>query len=98
MSPASRKAFINALQESLNRAFKPLTPERPKRLISARIVARRLDVSNVTFSRHIRRGLIAPDFVSDQGVLFRPERLPEIREALRKNRERNWKHTPRLAR
>jgi len=38
----------------------------PKRIISARILARRLEISPNALSKHIRRELVQPDYESAQ--------------------------------
>jgi hypothetical protein len=55
---------------------------RPERIISARIFARRIGVSRAALAKHIRRGLINPDFESDAGSFFRPERVLEAKRAV----------------
>jgi hypothetical protein len=67
-------------------------PAKPQRIISMNVAARRLDISRPVLAKHIRRRLITPDFESDRGTYFLPERLPELRKAISDNRQRNWRH------
>jgi hypothetical protein len=67
------------------------TVQEPKRIISARILARRLEISSNTLSKHIRRELVRPDFESDCGSFFDPARLPQLKRAIAENRQRNWR-------
>jgi hypothetical protein len=57
-----------------------------------------LGISRVALSKHIRRGLIVPDFVSDAGCFFEPARIPEIKTAISDNRNRKWRHVTASAR
>jgi len=66
----------------------------PKRIMSAAILARRLGISRPALSKHIRRRLITPDFESDRGQYFLPERLAELRKKIEDNRAKNWRHIP----
>jgi hypothetical protein len=68
------------------------TVQEPKRIISARIVAGRLEISPNALSKHIRRELVRPDFQSDCGSFFDPARLPQLRDAIAENRQRNCRH------
>ena len=68
--------------------------ERPKRILSARIAARRLDISHEALGKHIRPGLITPDYESDRGTYFKPESLPKVAQVLEENPQRTWKHIP----
>src|SRR5215831_9756496 len=63
-----------------------------KRIISSRVVARRLGISHEAISKHIRRELLRPDRVSDSAVFFDPTRLPQLRKVIAENRQRNWRH------
>jgi hypothetical protein len=40
----------------------------------------------------IRREQVRPDFESDAGSFFDPARLPELKQAIADNRQRNWRH------
>jgi len=64
----------------------------PKRIISASIVSRRPDISRTALAKHVRRQIVVPDYESDVGVFFNPDRLPELRKAIAANRARNWRH------
>jgi len=64
----------------------------PKRIISARILARRLEISPNALSKHIRRELVQADYESDCGSFFDPERLPELKETIAANQRKNWRH------
>jgi hypothetical protein len=64
----------------------------PTRIISASVAARRLAISQPALAKHIRRGLIRPDYESDSGIFFEPQRLPELRETIATNRVRKWRH------
>jgi hypothetical protein len=64
----------------------------PKRIISARIVARRLAISRPALAKYIRREQVRPDFESDAGSFFDPARLPEVKQAIDQNRQRTWRH------
>jgi hypothetical protein len=66
--------------------------EPPKRIISARILARRLEISPNALSKHIRRELVKPDYESDSGSFFDPSRLPQLKRTIAENRQRNWRH------
>ena len=66
--------------------------DNPKRIISTRILSRRLGISRPTLAKHIRRELIRPDFESDAGLFFDPARIPELNQALANNRQKNWRH------
>jgi hypothetical protein len=66
--------------------------EEPKRIISARTVARRLEISRPALAKYIRRKQVQPDFESDAGSFFDPARLPELKQAIAGNRQRNWRH------
>jgi IS30 family transposase len=68
------------------------TVQEPKRIISSRIVARRLGISHNTIAKHIRRELFRPDYQSDSGLFFDPARLPQLKQAIAENRQRNWPH------
>jgi hypothetical protein len=57
-----------------------------------------LGISRATLSKHIRRGLIVPDFVSDSGCFFEPARIPQLKQAISDNRNRNWRHVTASAR
>ena len=54
---------------------------KPERILSINTVSRRLGVSRATIEKYIRRQQIVPDFKSDLGTYFRPERLSEIRSS-----------------
>jgi hypothetical protein len=58
------------------------TVQEPKRIISARILARRLEICSNTLSEHIRRKLVQPDYESDSGSFFDPARLPQLETSL----------------
>ena len=60
--------------------------------MSINTVSKRLGVSRATIEKYIRRLQIVPDFKSDLGTYFRPERLSEIRSVIRSNRQRNHSH------
>jgi hypothetical protein len=47
-------------------------------------------------SKHIRRGVVVPDFQSDKGKFFLSESLPAIRKAIEDNRARQWRHVSKL--
>jgi len=64
----------------------------PQRIISSRTVARRLAISRTALAKHIRREVVRPDFESDAGFFFDPARLPELKQAIDENRQRNWRH------
>jgi hypothetical protein len=64
----------------------------PKRIISTRIVARRLGISRPALAKYIRRELVHPDYESDSGFFFDPARLPELKQTIAANRQRNWRH------
>ncbi|PYK08178.1 MAG: hypothetical protein DME65_14545 [Verrucomicrobia bacterium] len=66
--------------------------EEPKRIISSRILSRRLGISRPTVAKYIRRNLFRPDFESDTGSFFDPARLPELKQAIADNRQKNWRH------
>jgi hypothetical protein len=66
--------------------------DEPKRIISTRIVARRLGISRPALAKYIRREQVLPDFESDAGSFFDPARLPELKQAIDENRQRNWRH------
>lgn len=66
----------------------------PQRIVSANVAARRVGVSQAAFSKHVRRGLIVPDFVSDVGSFFSADRLPEIKRTIEHHRLRNWRYMP----
>jgi hypothetical protein len=55
---------------------------------------RRLEISRAALSKHIRRGLITPDYVSDRGSFFDAENLPKVAAALEENRLKTWRHIP----
>ena len=59
----------------------------PKRIISTAILSRRLAISRP--AKHVRRRIIAPEYQSDSGIFFNPERLPELRKAIAEERRRN---------
>jgi hypothetical protein len=65
---------------------------KPERIVSINVVARRLGVSRKTVEKYVRRHQIVPDFKSDLGTYFRPERLSEIRSMIRSNRIRKRAH------
>jgi hypothetical protein len=52
IDPISRKALKDAITELANRHFAPL----PKRIVSAKVAAKRLGISRVAMSKHLRRG------------------------------------------
>jgi hypothetical protein len=64
----------------------------PKRIISTRIVARRLGIARPALAKYIRREQVRPDFESDAGSFFDPARLPELKQAIEQNRQRTWRH------
>jgi hypothetical protein len=65
----------------------------PKRILSAATVSRRLGISRPTFSKHVRRRLVVPDYEAlGCGAFFDPARLPELKASIAANRERNWRH------
>jgi hypothetical protein len=68
------------------------TDQAPKRIISARILARRLEISPNALSKYIRREQVQPDYESDSGSFFDPARLPQIKTAIATNRASNWRH------
>jgi len=68
------------------------TNNKPERIVSINTASRRLGVSRATVEKYIRRGLLAPDFKSDLGTYFRPERLSEIRSVIRSNRAAKRAH------
>jgi hypothetical protein len=64
-----------------------------KRILSAATVARRLGISRPTFSKHIRRRLVVPDYEAlGCGAFFDPARLGELRKAIAANRQKNWRY------
>jgi hypothetical protein len=65
---------------------------KPERIVSINTVSRRLGVSRATIEKYIRVQQIVPDFKSDLGTYFRPERLSEIRSVIRSNRIRKRAH------
>jgi hypothetical protein len=69
-----------------------MSAKHPQRIISTAVLARRLNISRPALAKHVRRGLFAPDFQSDRGSYFLPERLPQLREVIADNRRRNWRH------
>jgi hypothetical protein len=64
----------------------------PQRIVSLNVASRRLGVSRGALEKYVRRLQIVPDFKSDRGTYFRPERLKEIRSIVRANREARRKH------
>jgi hypothetical protein len=66
--------------------------EEPQRIISARTVARRLEISPAALAKYIRREQVRPDFESDAGSFFNPARLPQLKQTIAKNRQKNWRH------
>lgn len=52
-------------------------------LLSRTRVARRLDIDPRTLSKVLASEEIAPDFKGKKGDFFAPDRLPEIRSAVR---------------
>jgi hypothetical protein len=66
--------------------------QRAKRIITTRVAARRLEISLAALAKHIRRGLLQPDYESDAGFFFEPARLPELGHLIQLNRQRNWRH------
>lgn len=66
----------------------------PQRIVSANVAARRIGVSQAAFSKHLRRGLVKADFVSDVGSFFNADRLPEIKRTIEHHRLRNWRYMP----
>ena len=52
----------------------------------------RIAISRTALSKHIRREVVRPDFESDAGLFFDPARLPELKQAIDENRQRNWRH------
>jgi hypothetical protein len=68
------------------------TDQAPKRIISARILARRLEISPNALSKYIRREQVQPDYESDSGSFFDPARLPQLKQAIADNRQSNWRH------
>jgi len=65
----------------------------PKRIISAHVLARRLGLSRQAIAKHIRRGVIVPDFRSDAGHFFDPDRLAELSRAIAENKRRKWRNS-----
>jgi hypothetical protein len=59
----------------------------PERIVSANILSRRLGISRPVIARHIRRGVLRPDFTSGSRFFFRSERIPELRETITINQE-----------
>jgi hypothetical protein len=49
-----------------------MATDQPKRIISARILARRLEISPNALSKYIRRELVQPDYEGDSGSFFDP--------------------------
>jgi hypothetical protein len=72
------------------------TVQEPKRIISARILARRLEISSNTLSKHIRRELVQRDYESDSGSFFDPARLPQLKQASNESLEifKAWTLSP----
>jgi hypothetical protein len=64
----------------------------PQRIISLNVASRRLGVSRGALEKYVRRLQIVPDFKSDRGTYFKPERLKEIRSIVRENRTAKRKH------
>jgi len=65
---------------------------KPERIASINVAAKRLGISRATLEKYVRRSQIVPDFKSDLGTYFRPERLSEIRSVIRGNRALRRKH------
>jgi hypothetical protein len=63
-----------------------------ERIISANVLSRRLGISRAAVGKYVRRGLIIPDFRSDCGDFFRPERIAEFQKTISDNRQRHWQH------
>jgi hypothetical protein len=72
--------------------------QEPKRIISSRVAARRIGISRPALAKYIRREIIVPDFVSDTGCFFEPARIPQLKQAISDNRNRNWRHVTASAR
>jgi hypothetical protein len=51
----------------------------PKRLLSISGLSPLLECSPATVSRAVKRGEIAPDYVTEREILFEPARVPELR-------------------
>jgi hypothetical protein len=66
--------------------------EQPKRIISMRVLSRRLGISRPTLAKYIRREQVRPDFESDAGSFFDPARLPQLKQAIDHNRRCHWRH------
>jgi hypothetical protein len=66
--------------------------QKPERIVSARMAAKRLGVSHQALSKHLRRGLVQADYESDCGSFFRSENIPVLREAISANRQKQWRH------
>jgi len=67
--------------------------QKVRRIISARTAARRLEISRTALGKHVRRGLVQPDYQSDSGYFFDPSSLPAMRRAIEQNRLNNWRYT-----
>jgi hypothetical protein len=63
--------------------------EAPKRIISARILSRRLEISRLTLAKYLRRELVRADFESDAGSFFDPARLSQLKQAITDNRQKH---------
>jgi hypothetical protein len=84
-------ATVDTLRFSKWQPFKS-----PRR--SARILALRLGLSRPTIAKYIRRKLVLPDYESDSASFFDPARLPQLKQAIAANRQRNWRHIGATAR
>ena len=56
---------------------------RSERLLSLNTLARKLDVSYPRALDLFKRGVLKPDFTADRISLFRPERIPTLRQHIR---------------
>src|SRR5262245_32365390 len=65
---------------------------KPERIASINVAAKRLGVSRTTLEKLVRRGMIQPDFTSDLGTYFRPEHLTAIKTVINQNRALRRKH------
>jgi len=64
----------------------------PQRILSTKTAAKRIGISNVSLGKHVRHGVIEPDYIADSGYFFKSESLPALRIAIAEHKQKLWRH------
>jgi hypothetical protein len=65
----------------------PKRSKPPEELLSTNVLSRRLDINYARLKNLVHRGVIKPDFVSQETLPFRPSRVAQIQIAIKKHED-----------